>query len=360
MKANSFALILALLLSAAVSAQEKTFVDARTLNIEGQFFENLPNVWHRIDTSLYKGFKEKEQRQMLYSAGKMVFFRTDSRSISVRPTYGIRTTPMPAVMDIAIVGFDLYINEDDGWRWAGMAWPDRREETSVRGVKSKMKPGMKECMIYCPLFSELLSLEIGVDEGSVIEPLETPFRHRILFHGSSFTHGYSCSRPGMAYPYQFMRKTGLLALNLGCSGNCKMQPYYTDFLEDIEADAYVFDAFSNPSAALIQKRLPEFVDRMVKAHPGKPIIFQQTIYREGRAYNQDTDRAEQRKMDVARELMNELCARYPDVYFIVPNAADDSHDTTVDGTHPNDYGYGIWAESIRKPLLKILKKYGIK
>jgi lysophospholipase L1-like esterase len=33
---------------------------------------------------------------------------------------------------------------------------------------------------------------------------------------------------------------------------------------------------------------------------------------------------------------------------------------TVDGTHPNDYGYTLWARSIEKPLLKILKKYGIK
>ena len=34
-------------------------------------------------------------------------------------------------------------------------------------------------------------------------------------------------------------------------------------------------------------------------------------------------------------------------------------DTSVDGTHPGDYGYTLWARSIQKPLLKILKKYGI-
>lgn len=30
------------------------------------------------------------------------------------------------------------------------------------------------------------------------------------------------------------------------------------------------------------------------------------------------------------------------------------------GSHPNDYGYTLWAKSIEKPLLKILKKHGIK
>ena len=33
----------------------------------------------------------------------------------------------------------------------------------------------------------------------------------------------------------------------------------------------------------------------------------------------------------------------------------------IDNTvYAGDYGYTLWAESLRKPLLKILKKYGIK
>ena len=362
MKRNFVILLLlfVLFLTQGLDAQSRKYVDARQLNIEGQLFENLPNVWHRIDTSVYKGFTSKELRQMLYSAGKIVFFRTDSRNITIRPTYGAMRGSISAVTDVAMGGFDLYIKENGGWRWGGMACPSRDEKTSVSKLRTNMKAGMKECMLFCPLFSELVSLEIGVDADAVIEPLATPFRHRILFHGSSFTHGYSCSRPGMTYPFQFMRKTGLLVLNLGCSGNCKMQPYYADFLENIEADAYVFDAFSNPLGPTIRKRLPEFVERMVKAHPGKPIIFQQTIYREARAFNQEIDEREQEKMDVAEELMAELCAKYQDVYFIVPNAADEEHDTSVDGIHPNDKGYGIWVESIRVPLLNILKKYGVK
>ena len=59
--------------------------------------------------------------------------------------------------------------------------------------------------------------------------------------------------------------------------------------------------------------------------------------------------------------MKEACKKYKNVYFIqTTDAADELHETSVDGTHPNDYGYTLWAESIRKPLLKILRKYGIK
>lgn len=50
-----------------------------------------------------------------------------------------------------------------------------------------------------------------------------------------------------------------------------------------------------------------------------------------------------------------------DVYYVTTTDASDPRlDTTVDGTHPGDYGYTCWAESIKEPVLQILAKYGIK
>ena len=59
-------------------------------------------------------------------------------------------------------------------------------------------------------------------------------------------------------------------------------------------------------------------------------------------------------------MMKELMKKYDHVYFIQTNATSPDHETSVDGTHPNDYGYTLWARSIEKPLLKILRKYGIR
>lgn len=56
--------------------------------------------------------------------------------------------------------------------------------------------------------------------------------------------------------------------------------------------------------------------------------------------------------------MKLACSRYKDVYYIDTTLAEDRrNETTVDGIHPNDYGYTLWAESVRIPLLRILKKY---
>jgi len=223
-----------------------------------------------------------------------------------------------------------------------------------------MDGSMKECMLYLPIYSEEYSVKIGVQEGAVIEAIESPFRHRIGIFGSSYTQGISTSRPGMSYPMQLMRMTGLQFLSLGCSGNCKMQPYFADVLCDADVDAFVFDCFSNPDAKMIEERLFPFIEKIQAAHPGKPLIFQQTIYREGRNFSQSVEAKESAKQAMAEKLMKEAVKKYDDVYFIQTNATDAMHTTSVDGIHPSDHGYTLWAQSIRKPILKILKKYGIR
>ena len=128
-----------------------------------------------------------------------------------------------------------------------------------------------------------------------------------------------------------------------------------------DADAFVFDTFSNPTIPEIEERLFPFIEKLQAAHPGKPLIFQRTIYRERRNFNVATENFERARQERAAELMKEAVKRYKDVYYIeTTNATSPTHETSVDGTHPGDYGYTLWAESLRKPLLKILRKYGIK
>ena len=125
-------------------------------------------------------------------------------------------------------------------------------------------------------------------------------------------------------------------------------------------DALVFDAFSNPNAQMIQERLFPFIEQIQKAHPDIPLIFQQTIDPEQRNFDQASDKREKAKQEMAEMMRKEACRKYKNVYFIQTNATDALEETSVDGVHPGNYGYTLWAKSIEKPLLKILKKYGIK
>ena len=363
MKRTVILLVLACLCAATLNAQDNTrYVDATSLTITGKIFTDTPNPYHRIDTVKYKGMNKGENFQARSSAGLAVIFSTNSSSISVKTEWGqkyVANNTMP----LAYSGYDLYIKNKKGeWQWAASAGvKPGKEEDNIVLIKD-MAAGEKQCILYMPNYSEVRSCKIGVTVGSYIKKLDGQFRNKIVFHGSSYTQGISISRSGMSYPMQFMRHTGMQVLAFGMSGNCKMQTYFADVLVDVDADAYVFDAFSNPDYLMIKERLQPFIDRMIEAHPGKPLIFQQTIYREARNFSLTYDAREQAKMDMASNIFSQLLKdpKYADVYFIQTNAcAKGSHEYSVDGVHPDDHGYYLWSKSIEKPILSILAKYGI-
>ena len=334
------------------------YTEASSLNIIGKIMPTS-NPYHRVDTSVYKGFTTRENFQVRCSSGLAVVFRTNSSSIKIKAS-GDYSFQSDHTMRLASHGYDLYISRGGKWIWAENVAPSPTQPDAIMSLINNMDTTMKECLLYFPIYSSMDSIQIGVEEGSTLEAIESPFRHRIAIYGSSYTHGISTSRAGMSYPAQFTRRTGLQMLSLGCSGNCKMQPYFATVLEDVEADAYVFDTFSNPDGKMIRERLFPFIERMSKAHPGKPLIFQQTIPRERGNFDYRTEDREYDRRHTADSLMRIAVKKYKDVYFIQTNAGDGSHEWAVDGIQPDDYGYYLWMRSIEKPLLRILRRYGIK
>ncbi len=341
------------------TAQSYRFVEASSLTMVGKMF-STPNPYNRVDTVRFKGFTPKEQMQVSCSSGLAVAFSTNSSSIVVCTDYPyVRVEPANAT-GIAYNGYDLYIKKDGEWLYAASALPDLSTKLDTLQLIENLPAGEKECLLYLPIYNPLTSVRIGVDERAQLKPLPMPFRHRIGVYGSSFTQGVSTSRAGMSYPSQLSRMTGLQMLNLGCSGNAKMQPYFADVLCAAEVDAFLLDVFSNPDADVIKERLFPFIEKVQSAHPNIPLIFQRTIRPESWNFCEDKRQTESYRMHVADSLMAIAVKKYPHVYYIVPDAAGGSHENTVDGLHPDNYGYTQWAASIRKPLLKILKKYGIR
>ena len=338
------------------SAPQYVYTEASELTLTGKLMDT-PNPYHRVDTVKFKGFTRSENVQVRNSAGIAVAFRTNSKDISVLTEYGDVGYPNNTG-GFSARGYDLYIRKDGRWIWAGAGVSGDLKKPF--NVISNMDGTMKECLLYLPILSEEYSVKIGVNEGAVLEAIPNPFRYRIGIFGSSFTHGISTSRAGMAYPAIFNRDTGLQLLSLGCSGNCKLQDYFADVLAAADVDAFVFDTFSNPSPEQIKERLFPFIEKVQAAHPGKPLIFQHTIYREWRNFNEKTNLSESTRIEVVDSLMKIACKKYKDVYYIHPNASAKDHETTQDGTHPSDRGYQLWAQSIEKPVKKILRKYGMK
>lgn len=347
------------LLTGGFAGAQVRFVDATDLTLIGKALPTT-HPYHRIDTAVYKGFTPKENQQVRCSAGLALVFRTNSTRIDLKPVYSSFVYNGTSTPRVASEGFDLYVRHNGEWLYAAS------QAAGKRGSKftliKEMDTSEKECLLYLPNYSELLSLQIGVDEGASITPLENPFRHKIVIFGSSFTHGVSTSRAGMSYPMQIERNTGLYFCSIACSGNCKLQPYFADYLGDVkDADAMVFDGFSNPDAKMIRERLIPFIARIREKLPTTPLIFVQTIYRESCNFNLAVRAREEAKQAAAREMMAQAMREFDGVYFIdKANLTGTDHATSADGTHPSDLGYWRWAQNLQPELLKVLRKCGIR
>lgn len=317
-------------------------------------------LFQRIDVERYPDLNSTVNRYYAFSTGLAVAFRTDSRNIRARWETLNKSDRFETPL-IAQKGLDLYIRKEGGWVFAGTGTPQHATSHEAPLIEN-MEEGMKECLLYLPLFDNVESLEIGVDSGAELEALPNPFRHKVVVIGSSITHGVGVSRPGMAYPARLERSLGIEFCNLGASGQCKLDSFYAQIAAETEADAFLFDTFSNPNAKQIEERLKDFVDRIRAAHPETPLIFLQTEVRETGNFNLKRRKFEyEKRMMAERELKNLKDAGYKNVYFINPGMPlGEDHEATADGVHPTDMGHERILKVIQPQIVKILRKHGVK
>ena len=185
MKTKGLSFLVLMVWAVVASAQtpkdvKYTFTEAADLTLIGRLFSDNPIPYHRVDTSRFHGFTSGENFQVRQSAGIACVFRTNSTVISVQTQYGQLSFPANT-MGLAARGYDLYIRKDGRWLYANSAVAGDKNLDSNVILNRDMDNTEKECMIYLPMYSEVKGLKIGVQEGASIEPMDNPFRHRIVF-----------------------------------------------------------------------------------------------------------------------------------------------------------------------------------
>lgn len=347
----------------AVAAPKKPkvdYVDATSLTHIGKLCETT-NPYHRVEVANYPELNKAEARLLKMASGQMIVFETDSPEIWVDPEFGLYS--LPSAMPLAAaMGFNLYIEKDGKLLWAASRGNNRKSIGEPICLIRNMERTMKKCVLYLPLYSELKDLKIGVAKGYTLRKADNPFRHTIAVFGSSFTHGSTASCAGQTWPAFLSRSTGLYLCSFGMSGNSKLQRVMGEILGKTKADAYICDAFSNPSIKTIGARINPFIQTVREHNPEAPIIFLRTIYREARNFDTKVEKKEREREEYVEKLMfNDILKKYKNVYFVnVKNQTGLDHETSGDGIHPHSMGYQRWAQTIEKPVMKILKKHKIK
>lgn len=355
-KASMMLVVLFFIFHPGSYAQRVEFTDAATLPLYGKPDHSGPH-YHRVDTARYNDMPPPVKALSTHSAGLVIAFTTNSKEIHARWSVKDPVRFSNNMTAIGKRGLDLYIRKNDQWIFAGAGRPGD-SASSTHKIVANMADGEKECLLFLPLYDELVSLEIGVTHGSVVRPLEIPWKGKVVIYGSSITQGASASRPGMAYPALLSRHLGYEIINLGFSGNGKMEESVARMVADIEgADLFVLDCAANPSPQQIAERTENFVKQIRSRHPNVPILMIESVVREGGNFDEEIRKRVSDQNKNFRDAYNRLIKAGMKQLHIIhgDDLLGHDHEGTTDGTHPNDVGFDRMLKVIEPAVRKILK-----
>lgn len=290
------------------------------------------------------------------SAGMMVRFKTDATSIHAHYKLAKPVLGLPHMPATGVSGLDLYARDSDGkWKWVQVTKPATQEVRAE--IIKDLAPGEREYAAYLPLYNGIESLEIGVPKGAKFEGL-APREKPIVFYGTSITHGACASRPGMVHTGILGRRFDMPVVNLGFSGNGRMDKAVGDFLVQVDAAVYVIDCLPNMAPANVTEKCAPLVKQLRAAKPETPIIlvedrrFTNSWITPGKAKFHDENHAALRSAyeSLQKEGIKGL------FYIEGDHLYGDDAEGATDASHASDLGFMRQADVMEPVIRKALGK----
>ncbi len=333
--------------------------DIKQFGVEGRGWTNTKSFYDRLPAKAEGVVRKPVWDLSRNSAGMCVRFVTDATTIHARWALTESWLYLANMTAIGKSGLDLYVKTEKGWRWLAVGAP--QNQTNEILLAKDLIPGKREYLLYLPLYNGTKFVELGISETNMIEPAPAwgaGERKPIVFYGTSILQGASASRPGMVHSAMLQRKFNWPIINLGFSGNGKMEPETADLLAELDPAIYVIDCLPNMIADEIKQRVEPLVKKLRAAHPDVPIVLVEDRTLQGAFLTQGQmewyhlkDRAELKTAfdHLQKDGMKNL--------FYIPGEqllGDDGEGTT-DGSHPNDLGFMRQSEVFAKVLEPLLK-----
>ncbi len=284
----------------------------------------------------------------LHTAGGRVRFSTDSRYIALKVVWSgqSRMSHMPLTGQC---GFDMYVDKGSRSRYHTTFTPGNNCDAGYESVVRFETREMRSFTINFPLYNGVDALYIGLQEDAeVAGGTKYAYDRPVVYYGSSITQGGCASRPGNSYQAILSRMFNVDHINLGFSGSARGEICMADYIAELDPLVFVLDYDHNaPNEEHLVKTHEVFFRRFRELRPDTPVIMASSAI----------PYWENRRAVVFRTYENALRAGDKKVAFVDGQAhftgvyADCA---TVDGCHPNDYGFVCMAQSFGTALEKFL------
>ena len=335
--------------------------------LEGQAWnKEVQQPFDRLPARAEKTVREDVWNLSHNAAGLMLRFKATTDQIRIRYKVSERQAMehMPAT---GVSGIDLYAVSTDGkWLWcAGQYSMGDTIEYRFTGLAPNDAYHQKgrEYRLYLPLYNSVQWMEIGIPAKAIINPLPTRTEKPIVIYGTSIAQGGCASRPGMAWPAIVGRKLDRPVINMGFSGNGRLEKEVIDLLAEIDARLYVLDCLPNLDASDVSKsaevrnRVIQSVKGLRQKRPTIPILLVEHCGYSDEGINPGS-RLEYSAVNKAqREAFEQLKSEgLTNLYLLSKDEIGLPLDGTVDGIHPNDLGMLEYANAYEKIIRTILNE----
>ena len=326
--------------------------------VEGKGWTETQRDFDRLPSKAENVVRDPVWNLSRHSAGMCVRFITGSPVIKVRYELLLDRLAMPHMPATGVSGLDLYAQDAQGIdRWVEVVRPDSK--VIEADIAKDLAPGSRRYTIYLPLYNGVESLEIGVPDGQSFEPVAPRTERPILFYGTSILHGACASRPGMAFTSILGRRLRRPTINLGFSGNGRMEAEVGALLSELDPCAYVIDCLPNMNGDTVSERAVPLVKQIRSAHPNTPILLTEDRSFTNVAFFPTQKAHHDRSRKALRKAYRELnAAGIKYLYYL-----DGDHllgldgEGATDGSHPNDLGMVRYADAYEPVLRAMLKQY---
>lgn len=339
----------------AQNIEKMKFTDAKELMLLGKGFKETESYYSRLPLSGKEGFRKELWELAKNSAGLAIRFSSNSTAIAAKWTV-LNNLSMSHMPSTGIKGIDLYTIENGVWYFMGTAKPTGKENGAVFIKNMISKP--REYIAYLPLYDGTVSVSIGVDSLAAIgKPQKEILVKRdngesIVFYGTSITQGGCASRPGMGYTAIVGRMLQRETINLGFSGNGRLDKSMAKAISQINAGTVVLDCLPNCTAKILRDSAYTFIKVILAAKPAVKIYMVENPLFPNLKFDQKTS-AELKEENIEWRTVYQTLRKekYRNVYYIPGDKlAGSDGEATVDGVHMTDLGFMRYAKEFVKHL----------
>lgn len=326
--------------------------------VHGQGWSELNPTYVRLPEHARAKVRKQVWNLGRNSAGLSLVFRSNAPEIIVR--YGVSgAKEMFHMPSTGVSGVDMYATDIQGVRrWCAPKFTPSFRDTITYDYNNltyfPRKTNDYEYHLYLPLYNTVKWLEIGIPEGSELSFCPVSHEKPIVVYGTSIAQGACASRPGMAWTGIIERELEHPVVNLGFSGNGKLEPEVFELLSEIDAKLYIIDCMPNMKEEdHIEKLLLNGISILRSKHSCPILIVEHSGY-----VNEVTNESRSYYRNLNSRLSGAFLAAqgagHRDLYYLTCDEIGLGQDGMVEGVHPNDLGMFRYAQAYEKKIREIL------